>query len=128
MSVCFILFQFFADKEVALGHHPSNKLTNKNGDKAPLVSWEPYFCVLLQDEQTFTAYRSEEMAVSISCFYSNFPRFFFIYSGVLGGLQIGMEKFYSKRCPLQKPHRKEKLNPNTQTCETCVCAVCCVQP
>lgn len=53
------------DKEVALGHHPSNKLTaGKNGDKAPLVSWEPYFCVLLQDEQTFTAYRSEEMAVS----------------------------------------------------------------
>ncbi|KAI9553468.1 hypothetical protein GHT06_021378 [Daphnia sinensis] len=51
------------DKEVALGHHPSNKLTAKNGDKAPLVSWEPYFCVLLQDEQTFTAYRSEEMAV-----------------------------------------------------------------
>lgn len=36
----------------------------KNGDKAPLVTWEPYFCVLLQDEQTFTAYRSEEMAVS----------------------------------------------------------------
>lgn len=53
-----------SDKEVALGHHPSNKLTAKNGDKAPLVSWEPYFCVLLQDEQTFTAYRSEEMAVS----------------------------------------------------------------
>lgn len=52
------------DKEVTLGH-PSNKLTGKNGDKAPLVSWEPYFCVLLQDEQTFTAYRSEEMAVSI---------------------------------------------------------------
>ena len=57
---------FVTDKEVALGHHPSNKLTAKNGDKAPLVSWEPYFCVLLQDEQTFTAYRSEEMAVSYS--------------------------------------------------------------
>ena len=30
----------------------------------PLLNWEPYFCVLLQDEQTLTAYRSEEMAVS----------------------------------------------------------------
>lgn len=61
------------DKEVALGHHPSNKLTAKNGDKAPLVSWEPYFCVLLQDEQTFTAYRSEEMAVGDMVF-SDTPR------------------------------------------------------
>jgi hypothetical protein len=69
----------FADKEVALGHHPSNKLTNKNGDKAPLVSWEPYFCVLLQDEQTFTAYRSEEMAVSIFRVYSNFPLIFIYF-------------------------------------------------
>lgn len=51
---------------MALGHHPSNKMVAKNGEKAPLVSWEPYFCVLLQDEQTFTAYRSEEMAVRIS--------------------------------------------------------------
>ncbi|KZS19102.1 Ras GTPase-activating-like protein [Daphnia magna] len=61
------------NKEVALGHHPSNKLTAKNGDKAPLVSWEPYFCVLLQDEQTFTAYRSEEMAVGDMVF-SDTPR------------------------------------------------------
>ena len=60
------LVDFVTDKEVALGHHPSNKLTAKNGDKAPLVSWEPYFCVLLQDEQTFTACYSEEMAVSYS--------------------------------------------------------------
>ena len=57
-----MISHFFSptDKEVALGHRPSNKLKN---DKVPLVSWEPYFCVLLQDEQTFTAYRSEEMAV-----------------------------------------------------------------
>ncbi|XP_039287763.1 ras GTPase-activating protein raskol-like [Nilaparvata lugens] len=27
------------------------------------VEWEPYFCVLLQDEQTLTAYRSEELAL-----------------------------------------------------------------
>ena len=27
-------------------------------------AWEPHFCVLLQDEQTLTAYRSEELAVS----------------------------------------------------------------
>ncbi|XP_034248338.1 ras GTPase-activating protein raskol-like [Thrips palmi] len=26
-------------------------------------AWEPHFCVLLQDEQTLTAYRSEELAV-----------------------------------------------------------------
>ena len=52
---------------MALGHHASNKLMTKTtGDKAPLVTWEPYFCVLLQDEQTFTAYRSEEMAVSLT--------------------------------------------------------------
>ena len=29
-----------------------------------MLGWEPHFCVLLQDEQTLTAYRSEEMAVS----------------------------------------------------------------
>jgi hypothetical protein len=32
----------------------------------PLVAWEPYFCVLLQDEQTLTAYRSEELSVSLT--------------------------------------------------------------
>ena len=51
-----------ADKEVPLGHHSSNKLLN--AERASLVTWEPYYCVLLQDDQTFTAYRSEEMAVS----------------------------------------------------------------
>lgn len=115
---------------MALGHHPSNKLTNKNGDKAPLVSWEPYFCVLLQDEQTFTAYRSEEMAVSISCFYSNFPRFFFIFIfRCVGGVTNWDGKsLFEKVSASKTPPKKEKLNPNTQTCETCVCAVCCVQP
>ena len=52
----------FADREVSLGHVPSNKLKSA---KTPPVTWEPYFCVLLQHEQTFTAYRSEEMAVTI---------------------------------------------------------------
>jgi hypothetical protein len=33
-------------------------------ERVPLVAWEPYFCVLLQDEQTLTAYRSEELSVS----------------------------------------------------------------
>lgn len=28
------------------------------------VCWEPCYCVLLQDEQTLTAYRNEDMAVS----------------------------------------------------------------
>lgn len=30
----------------------------------PEVDWEPYFCVLNQLDQMFTAYRSEEMSVS----------------------------------------------------------------
>jgi hypothetical protein len=52
----------FADKEPQLGHKPAGSA--KNERSVPLVSWEPFFCVLLQDEQTFTTYRSEEMAVS----------------------------------------------------------------
>ena len=44
-----------------LGHQGSQKVRR---DGVPLLGWEPYFCVLLQDEQTLTAYRSEEMAVS----------------------------------------------------------------
>ncbi|RZF36834.1 hypothetical protein LSTR_LSTR012712 [Laodelphax striatellus] len=32
------------------------------------VEWEPYFCVLLQDEQTLTAYRSEELAIGDALF------------------------------------------------------------
>ncbi|KAK3908229.1 Ras GTPase-activating protein raskol [Frankliniella fusca] len=31
-------------------------------------AWEPHFCVLLQDEQTLTAYRSEELAVGDALF------------------------------------------------------------
>lgn len=52
---------FFADKELQIGHKPSNALKD---NRIPLVTWEPYFCVLLQDEQTLTAYRSEELSVS----------------------------------------------------------------
>jgi hypothetical protein len=32
--------------------------------RVPLVTWEPQFCVLLQEQATLTAYRAEEMAVS----------------------------------------------------------------
>ncbi|KAL1138998.1 hypothetical protein AAG570_009059 [Ranatra chinensis] len=42
-------------KELQIGHRPSNGVKD--------VSWEPYFCVLLQDEQTLTAYRSEELSL-----------------------------------------------------------------
>lgn len=34
------------------------------GETASEACWEPCYCVLLQDEQTLTAYRSEDMAVS----------------------------------------------------------------
>jgi hypothetical protein len=64
VSFFFFLWIFLADKEVPLGHHSSNKLLNT--ERASLVTWEPYYCVLLQDDQTFTAYRSEEMAVSFT--------------------------------------------------------------
>ncbi|KAJ4426327.1 hypothetical protein ANN_27141 [Periplaneta americana] len=49
-------------KELQIGHRPANAVKD---DKLPLVAWEPYFCVLLQDEQTLTAYRSEELSVSV---------------------------------------------------------------
>nr|XP_053627579.1 uncharacterized protein LOC128685096 isoform X4 [Cherax quadricarinatus] len=48
------------DREVRDCHRSSNAFRS---DKMPLATWEPFFCVLLQDETTFTAYRSEEMAV-----------------------------------------------------------------
>lgn len=35
------------------------------GEAASEACWEPCYCVLLQDEQTLTAYRSEDMAVSV---------------------------------------------------------------
>ncbi|KAF0287448.1 hypothetical protein FJT64_014142 [Amphibalanus amphitrite] len=50
---------FAIDRSVHLGHQGSQKVRR---DGVPLLGWEPYFCVLLQDEQTLTAYRSEEMA------------------------------------------------------------------
>jgi len=52
-----------SDKELQIGHRPSNAVKD---DRVPLVAWEPYFCVLLQDEQTLTAYRSEELSVSLT--------------------------------------------------------------
>ncbi|XP_037081929.1 ras GTPase-activating protein raskol-like, partial [Pollicipes pollicipes] len=57
MNVC--------DRSVHLGHQGSQKVRR---DGLPLLAWEPYFCVLLQDEQTLTAYRSEEMAIGDSLF------------------------------------------------------------
>ncbi|KYM93283.1 hypothetical protein ALC53_00219 [Atta colombica] len=35
------------------------------GEAASEACWEPCYCVLLQDEQTLTAYRSEDMALTI---------------------------------------------------------------
>ncbi|XP_059484332.1 disabled homolog 2-interacting protein isoform X3 [Neocloeon triangulifer] len=49
------------DKDPQIGHRAAGNVKNDRG--VSLVSWEPFFCVLLQDEQTFTAYRSEEMAI-----------------------------------------------------------------
>ncbi|KAK0091716.1 hypothetical protein PV326_002790, partial [Microctonus aethiopoides] len=37
---------------------PDCCVTDGNGE----TCWEPCYCVLLQDEQTLTAYRSEDMA------------------------------------------------------------------
>ncbi|XP_042873627.1 uncharacterized protein LOC122254152 isoform X2 [Penaeus japonicus] len=59
-----------AHREVRLCHRPSNSVRS---DKVPLATWEPFFCVLLQDEHTFTSYRSEEMAIGDSLFY-DLPR------------------------------------------------------
>ncbi|EZA59813.1 hypothetical protein X777_14385 [Ooceraea biroi] len=36
------------------------------GEAASEACWEPCYCVLLQDEQTLTAYRSEDMALDKS--------------------------------------------------------------
>ncbi|XP_050722348.1 uncharacterized protein LOC127001597 isoform X2 [Eriocheir sinensis] len=58
------------DREVRPCHRPSNSLRSS---KVPLATWEPFFCVLLQDEKTFTSYRSEEMAIGDSLFY-DLPR------------------------------------------------------
>ncbi|KAJ9574041.1 hypothetical protein L9F63_008567, partial [Diploptera punctata] len=52
-------------KELQIGHRPANAVKD---DKVPLVAWEPYFCVLLQDEQTLTAYRSEELSIGDALF------------------------------------------------------------
>ncbi|XP_023708740.1 probable Ras GTPase-activating protein isoform X4 [Cryptotermes secundus] len=49
-----------SDKDLQIGHRPANAVKD---ERLPLVAWEPYFCVLLQDEQTLTAYRSEELSI-----------------------------------------------------------------
>lgn len=59
-----------ADRDLQIGHRPANVVKDK---KLNFVTWEPYFCVLLQDEQTLTAYRSEELSVNI--FYFNLLKF-----------------------------------------------------
>ncbi|KAJ8673030.1 hypothetical protein QAD02_004291 [Eretmocerus hayati] len=38
------------------------------GDPSDESCWEPCYCVLLQDEQTLTAYRSEDMALGDAMF------------------------------------------------------------
>ncbi|KAG7209218.1 hypothetical protein KM043_015345 [Ampulex compressa] len=38
------------------------------GESAGEACWEPCYCVLLQDEQTLTAYRSEDMALGDAMF------------------------------------------------------------
>ncbi|XP_043462805.1 uncharacterized protein LOC122498878 isoform X2 [Leptopilina heterotoma] len=38
------------------------------GDASAEACWEPCYCVLLQDEQTLTAYRSEDMALGDAMF------------------------------------------------------------
>ncbi|KAH0954059.1 hypothetical protein HN011_009254, partial [Eciton burchellii] len=38
------------------------------GEAASEACWEPCYCVLLQDEQTLTAYRSEDMALGDAMF------------------------------------------------------------
>lgn len=54
-----------ADRDLQIGHRPANVVKDK---KLNFVTWEPYFCVLLQDEQTLTAYRSEELSVNTFLF------------------------------------------------------------
>lgn len=63
------IFSFFSDEEFEPGRKHSNALKSL---KKLNLNWEPYFCVLLQDEQTFTAYRSEDLSVSFcvdNCFF-----------------------------------------------------------
>lgn len=59
----FMMSQLFAfpDEEIGRGRRSSNVMKNT---KRASFNWEPYFCVLLQDEQSFTTYRSEDLSVS----------------------------------------------------------------
>lgn len=60
----FIIF-LISDRDLQIGHRPANIVKDK---KFNFVIWEPFFCVLLQDEQTLTAYRSEELSVNTHFF------------------------------------------------------------
>ncbi|XP_026468398.1 uncharacterized protein LOC113372286 [Ctenocephalides felis] len=42
--------------------------------KKPPYNWEPLFCVLIQDEQTFASYCSEELSLGALFFGSELPR------------------------------------------------------
>jgi hypothetical protein len=64
-------FILIADRDLQIGHRPANVVKDK---KLNFVTWEPYFCVLLQDEQTLTAYRSEELSVNADLFFIIIPR------------------------------------------------------
>ena len=54
------MYLCMSDRDIPLGHSPRGQ--------HPEIEWEPYFCVLNQLDQTFTAYRSEEMSVSTATF------------------------------------------------------------
>ncbi|XP_050524754.1 ras GTPase-activating protein raskol-like isoform X2 [Daktulosphaira vitifoliae] len=60
-----IVHDYIHDRDLDIGHRPANVVKDK---KLNFVTWEPYFCVLLQDEQTLTAYRSEELSIGDSLF------------------------------------------------------------
>lgn len=43
------------------------------------LTWDPQYCVLHQDEQTFSAYCSEELSVSVLFFYLSLSLFVYLY-------------------------------------------------
>ncbi|XP_060834528.1 ras GTPase-activating protein raskol-like isoform X2 [Rhopalosiphum padi] len=62
---CKVVHDYIHDRDLQIGHRPANVVKDK---KLNFITWEPYFCVLLQDEQTLTAYRSEELSIGDSLF------------------------------------------------------------
>ncbi|KAF2354842.1 hypothetical protein FHG87_014401, partial [Trinorchestia longiramus] len=59
MSLKACLFSL-SDRAIPRVHQSSTRVREA---RVPLASWEPQFCVLLQDQSTFTSYRAEEMAI-----------------------------------------------------------------